>query len=140
MFFMDTITGFHRTNYCGDLRLSDVGKTVSVCGWVQRQRDLGGLIFVDLRDRTGLALVSRSELICSMCASPGSRGIEVQIHVAVCSSGTSGSPASGPCSIKGSSQIDQSPKNTGVISSSERTCDIAARILLNDSQCGRRSS
>ena len=55
---MDTITGFRRTHYCGDLRLSDAGKTVSVCGWVQRQRDLGGLIFVDLRDRTGLVQLS----------------------------------------------------------------------------------
>ena len=43
-----------RTNYGGQLRLSDVGKTVSVCGWVQRARDLGGLVFIDLRDRTGL--------------------------------------------------------------------------------------
>ena len=58
-------------------------------------------------------------------------------HVAVCSSGTSGSPASGSCSIEGSSQINQSPKNTGVISSSERASDIAARILLNDTQCSR---
>ncbi len=55
---MDTIHGFRRTNYCADLRLCDVGKTVSVCGWVQRQRDLGGLIFVDLRDRTGLVQLS----------------------------------------------------------------------------------
>ncbi len=55
---MDTLTGFKRSTYCGDLRLSDVGKTVSVCGWVQRQRDLGGLIFVDLRDRTGLVQLS----------------------------------------------------------------------------------
>ena len=55
---MDNMTGFKRTNYCGDLRLSDAGKTVSVCGWVQRQRDLGGLIFVDLRDRTGLVQLS----------------------------------------------------------------------------------
>ncbi|MEM5780945.1 MAG: OB-fold nucleic acid binding domain-containing protein, partial [Lawsonibacter sp.] len=55
---MDNLEAFHRSHYCGDLRLSDAGKTVSVCGWVQRQRDLGGLIFVDLRDRTGLVQLS----------------------------------------------------------------------------------
>ncbi|MGN0448488.1 MAG: aspartate--tRNA ligase [Acutalibacteraceae bacterium] len=48
------MTGLKRTNYCGDLRVSDCGKEVVVCGWVQRQRDLGALIFVDLRDRTGI--------------------------------------------------------------------------------------
>ena len=55
---MDNLKIFRRTNYCGDLRLGDTGKTVSLCGWVQRQRDLGGLIFVDLRDRTGLVQLS----------------------------------------------------------------------------------
>ena len=55
---MDNLQDFHRSHYCGDLRLTDAGKTVSVCGWVQRQRDLGGLIFVDLRDRTGLVQLS----------------------------------------------------------------------------------
>ena len=40
-----------RTNYNGDLRISDVGKNVSVCGWVSKKRNLGGVIFIDLRDR-----------------------------------------------------------------------------------------
>ena len=51
---MDNLQGFHRSHYCGDLRAADAGKTISVCGWVQRQRDKGALIFVDLRDRTGI--------------------------------------------------------------------------------------
>ena len=43
-----------RTDYCGTLRKEDIGRKIVVCGWIQRQRDLGGLIFADLRDRTGL--------------------------------------------------------------------------------------
>ena len=51
---MDMMTGLKRTDYCGTLRAEDCGREVVVCGWVQRQRALGALIFVDLRDRTGI--------------------------------------------------------------------------------------
>ncbi len=51
---MDTMAGKKRTDYCGTFTAKDIGRKVTVAGWVQRQRDLGALIFIDLRDRTGI--------------------------------------------------------------------------------------
>ena len=47
-------TNYKRTIYCGEPRAADIGREISVCGWAQRRRDLGQLIFIDLRDRTGI--------------------------------------------------------------------------------------
>ena len=57
----ETLKGLKRTDYCGVFRKEDAGREVTVCGWVQRQRDLGQLIFVDLRDRTGIVQLAFDE-------------------------------------------------------------------------------
>ena len=58
----------YRSHTCGELRISDVNKQVTLAGWVQRSRKMGGMTFIDLRDRYGITqLVFNEEINAELC-------------------------------------------------------------------------
>lgn len=72
----------YRTHNNGELRLADAGKEVCLCGWVQRSRDLGGMTFVDLRDRYGITqIVFNMEANTDLCTQARSLGREFVVQV-----------------------------------------------------------
>ncbi|WP_447766727.1 aspartate--tRNA ligase [Sphingobacterium faecium] len=72
----------HRTNTCGELTIADLGKTVTLSGWVQKSRDLGGMTFIDVRDRYGITqLTFNSDDDDSLRASARELGREYVIKV-----------------------------------------------------------
>ena len=71
-----------RSHTCGELRLADAGKTVTLSGWVQRTRKMGGMTFVDLRDRYGITqLVFNTEINAELCEQANHLGREFVIQV-----------------------------------------------------------
>lgn len=72
----------YRTHTCGELRISDVNKVVTLAGWVQRSRKMGGMTFVDLRDRYGITqLVFNEEADADLCAQANKLGREYVIQI-----------------------------------------------------------
>ena len=72
----------YRTNTCGEIRISDVGKQVTLAGWVQRVRKMGGMTFVDLRERYGLTqLVFNEATDKELCDSANKLGREFCVQV-----------------------------------------------------------
>ncbi len=72
----------YRTHTCGELRIEDAGKEVTLSGWVQRVRKMGAMTFVDLRDRYGLTqLVFNEETNADLCASANKLGREFVVQV-----------------------------------------------------------
>lgn len=72
----------YRTHTCGELRLSDAGKKVTLAGWVQRTRKMGGMTFVDLRDRYGITqLVFNEEVNAGLCERANKLGREFVVQI-----------------------------------------------------------
>ena len=72
----------YRSNTCGELRLTNVGQTVTLAGWVQKARKMGGMTFVDLRDRYGVTQLAFNEAVdADLCAKANKLGREWVIQV-----------------------------------------------------------
>ncbi|MBO5799111.1 MAG: aspartate--tRNA ligase [Paludibacteraceae bacterium] len=72
----------YRSNTCGELRLTNVGQTVTLAGWVQKARKMGGMTFVDLRDRYGVTQLAFNEAVdADLCAKANKLGREWVIQI-----------------------------------------------------------
>ena len=105
----------YRTNTCGELNISNVGQQVTLCGWIQRSRDLGGMTFIDLRDRYGITqLAFNMETNAELCEQARRLGREYVIQ------------ATGKV-------IERSSKNTK-IPTGEIEIEVSQLTVLNESK------
>lgn len=105
----------YRTNTCGELTIANVGQTVTLAGWVQRSRDLGGMTFIDLRDRYGITqLAFNMETNADLCEQARKLGREYVVQVT-------------------GQVIERSSKNTK-IPTGEIEIEVSELVILNASK------
>src|SRR5207247_256551 len=77
---IEALGDWRRSDECGVLRPADVGRAVTLCGWVHARRDHGGVLFIDLRDRSGLV-----QIVCNPADSPAAhaRAGEVRLEYVI---------------------------------------------------------
>ena len=72
----------YRTKTCGELRIGDAGQVVTLAGWVQRARKMGGMTFVDIRDRYGLTqVVFNNDIDAALCDAANHLGREFVVQI-----------------------------------------------------------
>ncbi len=79
----ETMKGLHRSARCGEFSAADAGRDVTVMGWVQKQRNKGGIIFVDLRDRSGILQIIFEEADCGAEAFAKAERLRSEFVIAV---------------------------------------------------------
>lgn len=79
----ESLQGLKRSHRCAELSIQNVGETVTVMGWVQKQRNKGGIIFVDLRDRSGILQIVFEEAACGSQAFQKAEKMRSEFVIAV---------------------------------------------------------
>jgi aspartyl-tRNA synthetase len=74
----ELMNGLKRTAYCGEVSPAQIGQELVLAGWAARQRDLGNLIFIDLRDRTGLAQLAFDDATTATCSKKRGRAQRIR--------------------------------------------------------------
>jgi aspartyl-tRNA synthetase len=126
----ESMKGFKRTHYTNDLDKSNIGQTVSVCGWVNKERNKGSIAFIDIRDRTGLIQITFDEA-CKSELLEKAKTVRSEFVLAV--SGVVRERAGAPNPNMKTGEIEIVPTELRILSTSEPTpFVIASEVEAND--------